>query len=134
VPLRETWEAMRALRDAGLTAGIGVSNFTPQQIETLGDPRPAANQVACWPSGWQQPDGMTVLVYSPLRRDLLETPLLGAIAAAHGRTPAQVLLRWLVQRGLHPLTSSTDPAHIRESIALDFELDTSETSAIASIA
>jgi alcohol dehydrogenase (NADP+) len=134
VPLRETWEAMRALRDAGLTAEIGVSNFTPQQIETLGDPRPAANQVACWPSGWQPPEGMTMLVYSPLRRDLLETPLLGAIAAAHGRTPAQVLLRWLVQRGIHPLTSSTDPAHIRESIALDFELHASETSAIAHLA
>ncbi|HEX8615942.1 MAG TPA: aldo/keto reductase [Thermoanaerobaculia bacterium] len=134
VPLRETWEAMQALRAAGLTAEIGVSNFTPEQIELLGEPHPAANQVACWPSGWQQRDAMTVLVYSPLRRDLLATPLLATIASAHARTPAQILLRWLVQRGVHPLTSSTDPARIRQSLALDFELATSDMSALDDLA
>ena len=46
VPLAETWDAMRALVDAGLAGSIGVSNFTPEQIGDLG---PAANQIRCWP-------------------------------------------------------------------------------------
>lgn len=138
LPLRETWEAMRGLLSSGLTARIGVSNFTPQDIDALGEHRPAANQIACWPIDssaleWYLRHDISVLAYSPLRRDMMESPLIRTIASAHARAPAQVVLRWLVQRGIHPLTSSSNPEHIHENLALEFELDLSEVSAITSL-
>lgn len=137
VPLGETWEAMVELVSAGLTAAVGVSNFTPNQIELLGD-RPAANQIACWPLDevaleWYSRHDLTVLGYSPLRLSLMHAPQIQGVASARACLPAQVILCWLMQRGIRPLTSSTDPAHIRESIAaVGLELDTEEMSAVAS--
>jgi len=136
VPLRETWEAMGALRAAGLTAQTGVSNFTHDQIAALVGDRPDANEVPCWPVAAPALDGLawpdiTVLGYSPLRPDLLEAPLVRAIAASHERAPAAVVLRWLMDRGINPITSSINPRHIRESLcALDLVLEASETSAL----
>jgi alcohol dehydrogenase (NADP+) len=132
VPLLETWEAMRALRSAGLASRIGVSNFSPDLIATLGDERPDANEIPCWPIepaslAWHAKESIDVLGYSPLRRDALNSPLIATIASLHARTPAQVVLRWLIQSGIRPLTSSANPSHIRESLgALDFELSAAE--------
>jgi alcohol dehydrogenase (NADP+) len=139
VPLAETWEAMRSLLSAGLTARIGTSNFTPQEIEALGEPCPYANQVASWPlhtatRQWHARHNVTVLGYSPLKREIVEAPLIRAIASAHARTPAQVTLRWLIQHDIRPVTSSSNPDHIRENLgALEFELDAREVSAISAI-
>jgi len=126
VPLPETWEAMRGLLDAGLAKQIGVSNFVQQQIDALGEPRPFANEIPCWPLASSD---IPVIGYSPLKN--MDAPLIKTIAAAHARTPAQVILRFLTQRGIVPLTSSVNPDHIRESLgALDFELDAAEVDAI----
>lgn len=137
VPAAETWEAMKALVTTGLTAAIGVSNFTIEQIDALGTTRPAANQIACWPfdparvEAHQKRD-IPLLGYSPLRREILEAPVTRQIAAAHGRPASQVVLRWLINRGLRTLTSSTDPAHIREGPgALDLGLNADEMHALA---
>lgn len=138
IPLVDTWEAMKELVLAGLTARIGVSNFTLEEIDQLGTTEPAANQIACWPFDSALVEahcrrGITLLGYSPLKREVLEAPLTRSIASAHRRTPAQVALRWLMNRGLRPLTSSTNPAHIRESLgALDLDLQPAEMNALGS--
>lgn len=139
VPLAETWEAMRDLIPAGLAARIGVSNFTPQHINALGEHRPDANQIACWPLDastleWHARHNVTVLGYSPLKREIMEAPLIRTIASEHARTPAQVILRWLIERGIRPVTSSSNPDHIRENLgALELELDPFDVSAISAI-
>jgi diketogulonate reductase-like aldo/keto reductase len=92
VPLAETWAAMRALVDAGLTKRIGVSNFTQQEIDSL-DPRPYANEVPCSPL---PSFNIPVIGYSPMKSDLS--------------------LRQLIERGIIPITFSTNPEHIRENL------------------
>jgi diketogulonate reductase-like aldo/keto reductase len=106
VPLSETWDAMRALNEAGLAKAIGVSNFTPLQI---GDLAPAANQIRCWPHDmalleWHAERGIDVIGYSPLSGQ--EQP-----------TSAIVTLRTLIRRGIRPITFSTSPEHIRENFS-----------------
>jgi len=143
VPLAETWQAMRDLVRRGLAEGIGVSNFAPGAIEALGPDPPAANQIACSPYApngeaveWCRARGIRLMAHSPLSPDgLLAEPLLHALGGRHGRTPAQVVLRWHLQRGLVPLPSSADPDHIAENFsARDFELDAADMTAIDSLA
>jgi diketogulonate reductase-like aldo/keto reductase len=141
VPLAETWDAMLDLARRGLAGEIGVSNFSPAQIAAL--PRlPAANQIEHSP---YRPNagivdgcnrlGIRLMAHSPLSAGgLLAEPLLSALAASHRRSPAQIVLRWNVQRGLAPLPSSTDPVHIAENLrALDFELDAAAMAAVDSL-
>jgi len=131
VPLAETWEAMEELRRRGLAAAIGVSNFGPDDLAAL-PARPACDQIAGNPPGldraavaWCRERGIALLGHSPLSAaGLLAEPRVAEIAAAMGRTPAQVLLRWGIQTGLVPLPSSTRPEHVVENLgALAFELD-----------
>ncbi len=143
VPLAETWEAMQSLRSRGLVERIGVSNFTPQQIEELGPERPAVNQIACSPYepdtetvAWCRERGIRLMAHSPLSAaGLLSEPLLADLAARHRSSPAQVVLRWNLQKGLVPLPSSTDPDHIVDNLrALDLELDDAAMTAVDSLA
>lgn len=143
VPLRETWEAMRELERSGLVGAVGVSNFDPGQIDALGPPLPAANQIASSPL---EPNaavveacrsrGIALMAHSPLSAPgLLAAPPLLELAARLGRTPAQIVLRWNIQRGLTPLPSSTDPAHIAENLgALGFSLPAEAMAAVDSLA
>jgi diketogulonate reductase-like aldo/keto reductase len=142
VPLAETWEAMRDLARRGLAGRIGVSNFGPGEIAALGPELPAANQIACSPwqpnaelVDWCRQREIRVMAHSPLSSPgLLAAPVLLEVAERHGRSAAQIVLRWNVQRGLVPLPSSTDPVHIAENLrALDFELDTEALAAIDSL-
>jgi diketogulonate reductase-like aldo/keto reductase len=142
VPLAETWGAMRDLVRRGLAGWIGVSNFAPAQIEELGPDPPAANQIACSPYepstgavDWCRRREIRLLAHSPLSAPgLLTEPLLLELAGRLRRTPAQIVLRWIFQRGLVPLPSSTDPDHIAENLrALDFELDASALAALDSL-
>lgn len=143
VPLAETWEAMRDLVRRGLVERIGVSNFGPRQIEALGPELPAVNQIECSPyesnaevAAWCRQRGIRLMAHSPLSAvGLLAEPLLAEIAARHRSSPAQVVLRWNLQKGLVPLPSSTDPDHIAENLrALDLELDDAAMAAVDSLA
>ena len=130
----ETWRALVRLREDGVCRSIGVSNYTIPHLEELlatSDVVPAVNQVEFSPFLYQQgllefcrSRGILVEAYSPLTKgQRLGDPVLGSVARAHGRTPAQVLLRWGLQRGLVVLPKSARPARIRENAALfDFEL------------
>jgi len=139
VPLVETWEAMRELVSAGLSDRVGVSNFTAKQIESLGHDAPAANEIACWPFdasvvAWHSQREIVLIGYSPLSPDILEEEVVRDIASARRRTPAQIILRWLMQSGIRPLTSSSNPDHIHETLgALEFELAAQDVATLAAI-
>jgi 2,5-diketo-D-gluconate reductase A len=142
---RDTWRALEALRRDGRVRSIGVSNFTESHLERLLDTAtetPVVNQVEVQP--WlQQNDlvafnaanGIQTEAWSPLGRGrVLDDPTIGRIAAKHGRSSAQIVLRWHVQRGLLVIPKSNSLERIREnSRVFDFELDAADLAEIAGL-
>jgi 2,5-diketo-D-gluconate reductase A len=132
----ETWQAFVELREQGKARSIGVSNFTPAQIDEIADATgvlPVVNQIEVHPEfsqaglrAWHAEQGIVTESYSPLGpdTDVLRHPEIGAIAAAHGRTAAQVILRWHVQIGAVPIPKSADAKRLRQNLdVFGFELD-----------
>jgi alcohol dehydrogenase (NADP+) len=143
VPLAETWGAMQDLARRGLAARIGVSNFTPAQIEALGPPLPAFNQIACSPYepngatlSWCQERKIGIMTHSPLSvPGLLAEPVVAELAVRFRCSPAQIVLAWHLREGRVPLPSSTDPGHIAENLkALEIALDAPAMAAVGSLA
>ena len=131
----ETWKALTELRDGGRVRSIGVSNFEIGHLERILDATgvaPAVNQVELHPR-FQQSDlrrfhsehGIVTEAWSPLAQGgVLEDPVVAELASAHGRTPAQVVLRWHLQLGNVVIPKSATPARIEENFAIfDFRLD-----------
>ena len=140
-PIQETWQAMERLVDSGLARSIGVSNFQGSLLIDLlryARTRPAVLQIEHHPY-LVQPDllqlaraeGIAVTAYSsfgPLSfmelqwqkaadtPPLFESPAVAAIAAAHNKTPAQVLLRWATQRGIAVIPKSNSPRRLLENL------------------
>lgn len=152
VSIRETWEAMEELVDAGLVKAIGVANFTaPLLLDLFSYARvlPAVNQIELHPYLQQtrlvefcQRLDMVVTAYSPLARPgyeemserLVDEKVIRGLAEAHGKTPAQVLLRWGIQRSTVVIPKSTHPERIKENIdVFDFELSESDMREIAGL-
>jgi 2,5-diketo-D-gluconate reductase B len=141
VPLAVTLDAMTALREAGLTREIGVSNFTSQQFREALDLAPVlANQVEYHPYLDQsavlevcREREAELTAYRPLVKGAaLEDPVIAEIAAAHGATPAQVTLAWLVgQDRVSAVPKASSPERRRENLgALELELSPEERAAI----
>ena len=138
----DSWRALERLHAEGRARAIGVSNFMPRHLdELLAVARvvPAVNQIELSPFLQQRETraacarhGIVVEAYSPLTHGLrLDHPVVAAVAARSGRSPAQVLLRWAVQQGLVVLPKSTREARIRENAALfDFALDAEAMAAL----
>ena len=140
VPLGSTWEGMEAALEAGLTRHIGVSNFSSHKLHQLLAHcriRPELNQVERHPL-LQQPtlvadcaaEGVHITAYSPLGSQdrpaalkaagepvLLENPVIGAIGAEHGCSPAQVLIGWQLQSGISAIPKSVSPVRLQENLA-----------------
>lgn len=157
VPLHETWAAMEALVDKGLVKQIGVCNYNTGLIHDLmsyARIQPAMLQVEAHPYLSQEKlircangYGIDVTAFSPLgaqsyfELNMAEAgeSLLGAApvmvaAQAHGKTPAQVLLRWGVQRGTAVIPKTTKPERMRENLDIDgFTLSEVEMAAIGSL-
>jgi diketogulonate reductase-like aldo/keto reductase len=145
------YRALETLLEQGKVRAIGVSNFMVDHLTQLLDVAkvvPAVNQIEVHPY-FQQRDvqafgsehGILSQAWSPIGgitfyRDgqhgsTLEDPVIGKIAEAHDKTPAQVMLRWHLQEGRSVIPKSTKPQRIAENIdVFDFELTTSEIEAI----
>ena len=130
----EVWKVFEELYQGGRARSIGVSNFSVEDLESLTaatDVVPHANQIR-WFVGntqddvtrWCQDRGVLVEGYSPLATgQLLEGGVLDDIAKRVGRTPAQVAIRYLLEKDVLPLPKSVTPKRIAENADVDFELD-----------
>ncbi len=130
----ETWKAMERLADEGLVRSIGVSNFYPQHLVPIlasANIVPVVDQIEFHPGLLQEDtvvlcrqNNMLVEAWSPLGRGrLLDHPMLAEMAARYGKTTAQVVLRWVMQKNVLPLVKSTHADRIRENLQIfDFEL------------
>ncbi|MFZ3599733.1 aldo/keto reductase [Streptomyces sp. BH104] len=142
----ETYKAFEKIQAEGRAKSIGVSNFLPDQLDKLiaeTSVIPAVNQIELHPHLQQRAArekhaelGITTEAWSPLGqgKGLLEVPAIVAIAQKHGRTPAQVVLRWHVQLGNVVIPKSVTPSRIKENIdVFGFELDTEDLGAISAL-
>lgn len=135
------WRAMEKLYEAGKVRAIGVSNFEPDQLLDLiayNKVAPAVDQIEtnlyCQRSaerGWMDKKQVAHMAYAPLgqgnRNEMFREPAVLALAEKYGKTPAQILLRFLTQKGIAVIPRSTQPEHIRENFALfDFKLTADE--------
>ena len=141
-----TWQALEEFYRDGRARSIGVSNFQPHHLRRLHNEceiTPAANQIEVNPYLTQQgvrefcaEHQIAIEAWSPLARggDLLRDPVVVSIAEAAGKTPAQVVLRWHIQRGDIIFPKSVTAARIRENIDIfDFELSGQDHEAITSL-
>jgi diketogulonate reductase-like aldo/keto reductase len=139
---RATWQAMEELQRAGKARAIGVSNFLPHHLDQVlehATVTPSINQIEFHPH-LQSPEvvdhcarhGIVVEAWSPLKRGrLVDDPELGPIAQAHGASIAQVVLRWILQRGIVTIPKSVTPSRIAQNFDLyAFELSASEMAVI----
>src|SRR3954449_5161503 len=142
----ETWEAFVKAQSEGLARSIGVSNFKEPHLERIVEATgvtPVVNQVELHPY-FQQPDlraeherlGIVTEAWSPLAHggEVLRDPVITEIAEAHGKTPAQVVLRWHLQLGNVVIPKSVTPERIVENFdVLDFELSDDDMRAIEAL-
>lgn len=147
ISMQETWRAMEQLVEDGLVKSIGVANFTaPMLIDLLSYAKikPAINQIELHPLHVQddlvqfcQRLSIAVTAYSPFGSadaPVLKNSVLQAIAKEYGRTPAQVALRWAVQRDTIVIPKSANPARIKENAEIDdFELSDKAMERISSL-
>ncbi len=150
LPMRDkyvqTWKALERIYSEGRAKAIGVSNFTVHHLERLRAESgivPAVNQVELhprWPQdelrAYHRDHGIATEAWSPIGQGqgLLEDATVGAIAKAHDRTPAQVVLRWHIQLGNIAIPKSVTPERIRANLdVFDFELDEGELGQLSSL-
>ncbi|MBB3997127.1 aldo/keto reductase [Aureimonas pseudogalii] len=139
----DTWRAFVRLKEEGRARSIGVSNFTAEHLDRLADETgvtPAINQIELHPRFQQRAlrdahakRGIVTQSWSPLGQgQLLEDPVVAGIAQKHGRTPAQVVIRWHLDNGLVVIPKSVTPSRITENFdVFGFALDADDLAAIA---
>lgn len=157
VPMYDTWQAMQDLHRDGLVREVGVSNFGTSQLRDMlawAEIPPAVLQVELHPYLTQEKllrfcheSDISVTGFSPLgalsyfalemavpEESVVDQPVVKEIAAAHQRSPAQVVLRWAVQRGTSIVPKTTRPQRLAENLALfDFELSEDQMAAISGL-
>lgn len=150
VPIIETWEAMLEAKEQGLIRHAGVSNFSIEKLEDLKsntDDFPEMNQVELHPYLQQEEmiefgkgNDMLITAYSPLGSSdrpemmksddepaLLDSEVIQKIADKHNATPAQVLIKWAVERDTLVIPKSTNPGRIKENlVSAEVELDSDD--------
>lgn len=142
----DSYRAFEKILADGRARAIGVSNFLPDHLERLtGETSvvPAVNQIELHPQLQQAESrafhasrGIVTEAWSPLGsgRGLLDVPTVAAVAHKHGRTAAQVVLRWHLQLGHVVIPKSVTPSRITENIEVfDFELDDDDLAAFAAL-
>ncbi|KAI0675080.1 Aldo/keto reductase [Trametes maxima] len=130
----ETYRALLDAQESGKIRTVGVSNFGVKHLEEIrcaGLPLPSVNQIELHPFCQQRSivtycreHSIIIQAYSPLIRGRMDHTVFTEAAAKHGRDPAQILLRWSLQKGFVPLPKSATPARIHSNTKLfDFSLD-----------
>ncbi len=155
VSVQETWEAMEQLVKAGLVRAIGLANFTvPMIVDLLSYAKipPAVNQIELHPYNQQralvefcQSKKIVVTGYSPLGTSgtlkdrpeepiLINEPKIAVVAKARSKSPAQILIRWAVQRNTVVIPKSLSPEHLKSNVnVFDFELSPQDMADIATL-
>jgi 2,5-diketo-D-gluconate reductase A len=130
-----TWTTLEEFQRDGRSRSIGVSNFQPEHLDRLAaeaDVVPAVNQIELHPyllnaevDSYGREHGIATEAWSPIAQGaVLDDPVITDVADRLGRTPAQVVLRWHIERGNIVFPKSTTPSRIRENFELfDFELE-----------
>ncbi|MFF2632891.1 aldo/keto reductase [Microbacterium sp. NPDC058021] len=140
----ESWRALEQLRDRGLTRSIGVSNFHRSHLERIlaeSDTVPAVDQIELHPAfaqrelrAFTEPLGIRTEAWGPLgqgKYDLFGEQAIAGAAAAHGVTPAQVVIRWHLQQDIIVFPKSNSRARMAENFdVFGFELSAAEMAAI----
>jgi diketogulonate reductase-like aldo/keto reductase len=141
------WRAMEELYQAGRVKAIGVSNFQPDRIMDLivhNEVVPAVNQIETHPFHQQiethaflQENNVQIEAWGPFaegRNNIFHNDVLQSIAAKHGKSVAQVILRWLTQRGVVAIPKSVRRERMAENFNIfDFDLSTEDVNAIATL-
>jgi 2,5-diketo-D-gluconate reductase A len=140
-----TWKVLEEFVRDGQVRSIGVSNFQVAHLERLADESdtvPAVNQIEAHPyltndvvREYDRSHGIATEPWSPIAQGgVLGDPVIGQVAEKVGRTPAQVVLRWHIQRGDIVFPKSTTPARIKENFELfDFALEDADIKAITAL-
>ena len=141
----ETWQMMIELRKEGLIRSIGVSNFTEANLQRLIDETgvaPVLNQIELHPYLQQQSlrqthskYGILTESWSPLAQNqAISDETIARIAAKHGKTPAQIIIRWHLDNGLIVIPKSVTPTRIRENLdVFNFTLDSEDMAVISTL-
>ena len=142
-----TWRALEEYQAAGKIRAIGVSNFTPDRAVDLGTfnrVMPQANQIEINPFHQRvqqvaelQAENTVVEAWAPFaegKNDIFRNPVLSKIGAKYGKSVAQVITRWLIERGIVVLAKSTKPERMAENLnVFDFELTDEDKAEIATL-
>lgn len=142
----EAWNTLRELRDSGRIRAVGVSNFTPEYLTRLHDESgewPAINQVELHPylhqrelRAFHDANGILTEAWSPLAsgKRVLQDPVIGAVAAKHGVTPAQAIIAWHLAAGNVVIPKSLTPSRIAENFdVFGFQLDADDLAAFENL-
>lgn len=142
-----SWRAMEQAYRAGKLRAIGVSNFQPDRLMDIiafNEVAPAVNQIEVNPfhqqaeaCAFMQANGVQAEAWAPFaegRNNLFENEVLAAVAARHGKTLGQVVLRWVIQRGIVALAKTVRPERMAENLDIfDFALSPADMDAIATL-
>lgn len=142
----DAWRGLVELLEDGKVRAVGVSNFKPAHIDRLLEATgvaPHVNQVQLDPRigradqrSYHEAHGIVTESWSPIGAggDLLVDATIGDVARAHGKTPAQIVLRWHIQLGLVPIPKTSKPERLTENIdVFDFELSSEEMDRISAL-
>lgn len=145
ISVRETLAAMAELHDRGVVKNVGVSNFSPYQLSAAQHVSPvliAVNQIEFHPY-LQRPDwlrytretGVVLEAAAPLARgEVLTDPVVTELAETYGKTPAQIVLRWAIERDVGVIPKSHSRSHIEENLAItDWDLDPDDHDRLSAI-
>ena len=141
------WRALEELYAAGKVRAIGVDNFTPDKLADFvfwNKVKPAVNLVECNPffrredeRAYMESQNILMQAWSPLsagQANLFRNETLRCIGNAHGKSVAQVVLRWLTQRGIVPIVKSANSQRMKENLSIfDFTLTDAEMEQIAKL-
>ena len=141
----DSWKAMEKLKNEGLVRSIGVCNFHTHHIDEIhkvAEHKPVLNQIESHPWLTQEKvieydnaHSIVTQAWSPLARGkILEEPMLEALAIKHGKSVAQIVLRWHIQRGVAVIPKSNSKERIVENLnVFDFELSAEEVASISAL-